>query len=103
MYVGQIKNSFFTRLRSHRFMWNKALYIPSIYKNHEDTALIYHISKVHRNDNKTILNTLTFSDYYTLIFVHQPNMESLDIKENFWISKTNATTNIKRTFLSKCK
>ena len=89
MYVGRIKNSFFTRWRSHRFMWNKALHNPSIYKNLENAALINHFLKVHCKDNTTILNTPTFSDYYTVTFVHQPNMESLDIEENFWISERN--------------
>ena len=65
--------------------------------------MLIHFLYVYYNDNKTILNPPTFSDYYTVVFVHPPNMESLDIKENFWIGKINATTNINHTFLSKGK
>ena len=43
------------------------------------------------------------SDIYNVTFLEQSNKSSLNLAENFWISKMNPKINIMKTFLPKYK
>ena len=56
--------------------------------------------KKHQN----VLKTHTaLAEAYHVIFVETPDADKLDNRENYWISKVNATINIAKTFLPKYK
>ena len=66
----------------------------------DENALYNHYMKKHPKVLKT--NT-PLSEAYHVIFVETPDADKLDTRENYWISKVNATINIARTFMPKYK
>ena len=101
-YVGQTKNSFATRWNSHRTVWNRLIQIgiKPTDKIKDDHALFRHYQSRHSNilDKKP-----TLAEAFRVIFLERPILEHLDVAENFWISKLQATINIIKTFLPTFK
>ena len=89
IYVGQTKNKFSTRWTSHRSFWKK-FGIDEL-KN-DQAALLYHYHKAHY----AILKSRPSLAYcFEVVFLQQPRMEKLDMYEDIWFHRMNATINIK--------
>ena len=101
-YVGQTKNSFSTRWNSHRSIWNGLVKtgIKSEDNIKDDQALFLHSKTKHQDimqENPSLAET------YNVIFLEKPNLEFLDISENFWITKLQPGINIMKTYLPNYK
>ena len=103
-YVGQSKNAFATRWRGHRKIWKETINLQNIEinkKNKDEQALVLHYKNNHKEKMK--IKSPELSDIYNVTFLEQSNKSSLNLAENFWISKMNAKINIMKTFLPKYK
>ena len=107
-YIVQSKNSFSSRWSAHRSSWKK-YYKRFVQEGHsskahnDEQALFNHYVRYHREHLGDNLGKIQFSDAFSVIFVEEPPMTELDVRENFWISKLDATINISKTFLPKIK
>ena len=72
-----------------------------IQENNDEQALAIHFKKFHGNEIKK--NNFKLSKAYKVTFLEKPQKWFLDIAENFWISRINATINIARTCLPMYK
>lgn len=88
-YVGQTKNSFHTRWRSHRQQWNNF----SISDFSDKTALLRHYFTHH---SEFIADRPLISQCYVVIFVEQPRFDKLDVCEAKWFQLTKAKINIQK-------
>ena len=108
LYVGQTKNSFSTRWNAHRTTWRK--YCTRLHNDDnittsqsDEQALFIHYMAHHREQLTITSDQMLLSDAYSVIFLEEPQMKNLDLRENFWISKLEASINIAKTFLPKVK
>ena len=70
-------------------------------KNKDEQALVLHYKNNHKEKMK--IKSPELSDIYNVTFLEQSNKSSLNLAENFWISKMNPKINIMKTFLPKYK
>ena len=66
----------------------------------ENNALYLHYAKTHL---AKLSATMPLSEAYQLIFVEKPRPSQLDMRENYWIGKVDATINIAKTYMPKYK
>ena len=105
-YVGQTKNSFSTRWNTHRSSWKKMI---SASKNitvakddpwKDQNALFMHYTKKHP---KKVHKNLLLSEAFQVVFIEKTKASQLDVRENYWISKLDASINVSRTYMRKYK
>ena len=103
IYVGQTATKFNIRWTGHRTLWNETMRTGKEIKKEErltdEKALSIHYLKYHKNINSHI----TLADAFEIVFLEKPAVHRLDVAEDFWISKMNATINIRKTFLPTIK
>ena len=66
----------------------------------DQNALYLHYVK---NHSDKLHAEMSISDAYIIAFIEKPDFKHLDTRENYWISKINATINIAKTFMPKHK
>ena len=107
-YVGQTITSFSTRWNTHRLNWRKMVNNlaagnateEKTERWRENNALYLHYAKTHL---AKLSATMPLSEAYQLIFVEKPRPSQLDMRENYWIGKVDATINIAKTYMPKYK
>ena len=105
-YVGQTKNSFSTRWNAHRATWRKYydrfLADNTITTTQNDEQALFNHYVNHHQEHLTA-ERIPLNEAYSVVFLEEPRMEILDVRESFWITKLDAKINISKTFLPKIK
>ena len=105
-YVGQTNNSFSTRWNAHRSSWKKMIAArKNITVANDDpwkdqNALFMHYQKNHPDK---VHKNLMLYEAFQVIFIEKTKAALLDVRENYWISKLDASINISKTYLPKYK
>ena len=98
-YVGQTKNKFSTRWNTHRNKWKNLCNGKEEMKEGKDEAALYRHYKQHHPE--VPLKNSDIADKYGVIFIEQPNLGMLDIRESYWVSRLMASINVAATILPK--
>ena len=93
IYVSQTKNGFNLRWNSQRNNWKRFQRNFSLIYKGDESALFKHFSVNHRADSENI----GIDSAYRIMFLEQPELNSLDYKESLWIKRLNAKINLNKT------
>ena len=87
------ENGFNLRWNSHRNNWKRFQRNFSSIDKRDESALFKHFLVNHRAD----IESIGIDSTYRIMFLEQPELNSLDYKESLWIKRLNANISLNKT------